>query len=319
MRNRLMTSLAIVIVLALVFVLKLYVSSYFFDALLLTVACFCAYEMSKILTKMEKYHEKWAVCVFPAVVALIMLLSAGFDAEFSLIWAILVVIAVMAFAFLITFLVGIIFKGRTKKEMRYRRIEGSLNKYSLNKAFNTLIGLVYPTFMFMFMLALNHLDDFTTTFTKAESFGGYISFVALLFAFLIPIFADTFAFLTGGLIGGKKLAPSVSPNKTISGAVGGVVWTVLLSVCVYFILNSVQSIYLVFSETGFAFWKVLLISFFGAIVSQCGDLFESLLKRQAGVKDTGRVLPGHGGMLDRCDSYTFVAPFLMLAFAIILL
>lgn len=319
MKNRLMTSLGIVLVLALAFVLKVFVSSYFFDALLLVVACFCAYEMSKLLNKMGKYHEKYIVWAMPAIMTLVILLSAGFDSEFSLVWAIMTCIGIIAVGFLAAFLVNLIFKKRTEKEMRYRRVQDTLVSYSLAKGFNTLVGLIYPSFMFLFMIVLNHLDDFSTTFSNVEAFGGKLSFVALLFAFLIPIFSDTFAFLVGGLFGGKKLAPNISPKKTISGAVGGVIFTIILSVAVYFILNSVQSLYLIFNETGFAFWQVLIISFFGSIVSQCGDLFESLLKRQAGVKDSGHILPGHGGMLDRCDSYVFVAPYLLLAFVFILI
>lgn len=319
MKNRLMTSLGIVLVLALAFVLKVFVSSYFFDALLLVVACFCAYEMSKLLNKMGKYHEKYIVWAMPAIMTLVILLSAGFDSEFSLVWAIMTCIGIIAVGFLAAFLVNLIFKKRTEKEMRYRRVQDTLVSYSLAKGFNTLVGLIYPSFMFLFMIVLNHLDDFSTTFSNVEAFGGKLSFVALLFAFLIPIFSDTFGFLVGGLFGGKKLAPNISPKKTISGAVGGVIFTIILSVAVYFILNSVQSLYLIFNETGFAFWQVLIISFFGSAVSQSGDLFESLLKRQAGVKDSGHILPGHGGMLDRCDSYVFVAPYLLLAFVFILI
>ena len=319
MKNRLLTSLAIVLVLALVFVLKIFVSDYFFDVLILAVAIFCAIEMSRLLGKMGKYHEKWIIYGFPVLITLVNLLSAGFDKEFSVIWAILLNVLLIGLAFLVEFLINIIFRNKTAKEMRYRHVQGSINSYSLSKAFNTMVGLIYPTFMLLSMIILNHIDNFSTTFTKVGEFGGQLSLVFMLLAILIPVFADTFAFLTGSLIGGKKLCPKVSPGKTISGAVGGVLFTVLLSVCLYFILNSVQSIYLIFNETGFAFWHVILISFFGSIVSICGDLFESLLKRQAGVKDTGRVLAGHGGMLDRCDSYVFVAPYLLLAVVFILI
>lgn len=319
MKNRLMTSLGIVLVLALAFVLKIYVSDYFFDALLLTVACFCAYEMSRLLTKMGKYHEKWVVYIFPAIFALVLLLSAGFDSEYSITFAILTCIGLIALAFLAVFLINIIFARKSEKEIRYRKLQKTVKTYSLDKALNTIVALVYPSFMFIFMLVLNHIDDFSTTFKNVSAFEGWLSFVALLFAFLIPIFSDTFAFLTGSVIGGKKLCPKVSPKKTISGAVGGVVFTVLLSVAIYFILNSIQTFYFVFSATGFAFWKIMLIAFFGSIVSQCGDLFESLLKRHADVKDAGRILPGHGGMLDRFDSYVFVAPFLMLSFIFVLI
>ena len=141
----------------------------------------------------------------------------------------------------------------------------------------------------------------------------------MLFAFLIPIFTDTFAYLVGGIFGGKKLCPKISPNKTISGAIGGSLACLLFSVAVYFILYSIPELKAVFVQTGFAFWQVMVISFLGSILAQIGDITESLFKRQADVKDSGRLLPGHGGMLDRCDSYMFVMPFVFIAFAIIVL
>lgn len=72
-----------------------------------------------------------------------------------------------------------------------------------------------------------------------------------------------------------------------------------------------------FASTGITVWKIAIISAVGAIVGQVGDLFESYLKRQAGVKDSGKIMPGHGGMLDRFDSHVFVAPIIFVAFCII--
>ena len=111
----------------------------------------------------------------------------------------------------------------------------------------------------------------------------------------------------------------ISPNKTISGAVGGTVWCVLLSACVYLILNSTKLFYDAFIIGGLPIWAFLLIVLFGSIIAQIGDLFESFLKRKAGLKDSGRILPGHGGMLDRIDSYIFVAPYLLIAFCLVVL
>ena len=123
----------------------------------------------------------------------------------------------------------------------------------------------------------------------------------------------------GGLLGGKKLAPSISPNKTISGAVGGFVWCVILSIALFFIFNSVPSMATMLSDAGITVWKVAIIAGIGSILGQCGDLIESYLKRQAGVKDSGKIMPGHGGLLDRFDSHILVAPLIFIAFSIIFL
>ena len=115
----------------------------------------------------------------------------------------------------------------------------------------------------------------------------------------------------------KKLAPKISPKKTISGAIGGLLWCVLLIVAVYYICHSIPSMGTILDGAGISVWKVIIIAFIGSIISQVGDLFESYLKRSAGVKDSGKLLPGHGGMLDRFDSYIFVAPYIFIAFSIL--
>jgi phosphatidate cytidylyltransferase len=171
----------------------------------------------------------------------------------------------------------------------------------------------------MFFTIINHFEDLTRSFSSISGNDGMLSFFVLLFALLIPIFTDTFAYLIGGIFGGKKLAPKISPKKTWSGAIGGVIVCTLLCSAVFFIFNSVPSIATMFSNTGIEIYKIVIIAFIGAILSECGDLFESYLKRSAGVKDSGNIMPGHGGMLDRLDSHFFVAPFIFIAFSIIFL
>jgi phosphatidate cytidylyltransferase len=105
---------------------------------------------------------------------------------------------------------------------------------------------------------------------------------------------DTFAYLTGITIGKNKLMPEVSPGKTIEGTIGGILFTILLSAFLAQIFPHVLK-----NTT----WLIL-----GGVVAATatiGDLFESLIKRQAGIKDSGNLLPGHGGFLDRFDSLTF--------------
>lgn len=118
---------------------------------------------------------------------------------------------------------------------------------------------------------------------------------------------DIGAYFVGRTFGGPKMAPRLSPNKTWSGLIGGMLSAAIVSVAV-FIWADVQSVTL---STGI----VIGLAGFAALVallSQAGDVYESSLKRRAGVKDSGTILPGHGGILDRVDGLMFAATFVAL-------
>lgn len=119
---------------------------------------------------------------------------------------------------------------------------------------------------------------------------------------------DTFAYLVGKSIGKHKLFERISPKKTIEGFVGGLLFTLLVS---FFI----SKFYIEGSDYNRYIWLTfaLIVSIFGTI----GDLIESKFKRIAGVKDSGKIMPGHGGVLDRLDSVIFVAPFVFLFYQIL--
>lgn len=314
-----MTSLGILLVLAIAFILKVYVSSYFFDALILLVLCYSCFEASKLFTKMGKFNNQILATIFPAFLMIALLLCTAYDSSIGFIYTLVIAVAMIVVFFAITFVWSIIRYHATRAEIRTRQLDKSMSvvKYSLIKALNTTVVFVYPAFLLAFLSLINHFEDMTTTFSSLVGFDGWVSFFVLLFVLLIPIFTDTFAYLMGGLFEGKKLAPKISPKKTISGAVGGLLWCVLLSVAVYYILYSIPAMNSILLGSGIEVWKIVIISFIGSIISQAGDLFESYLKRSAGVKDSGKLLPGHGGMLDRFDSYVFVAPFVFIAFSIL--
>jgi phosphatidate cytidylyltransferase len=101
--------------------------------------------------------------------------------------------------------------------------------------------------------------------------------------------ADTGAYFLGTIAGGAKLAPSISPSKTWSGLIGGMCWAAVASALMGLIFHLGESI------------SLALIGVTLAVVDQAGDLVESAAKRKAGVKDSGRLIPGHGGLLDRVD------------------
>lgn len=127
--------------------------------------------------------------------------------------------------------------------------------------------------------------------------GIYLIFIP----FILAMVSDTGAYFAGRFFGKHKLAPVVSPNKTIEGVIGGVVGTVLAMI-----------LYCLIMQFGFKlqvnYFYAVIYGLFGALAGVFGDLSFSAIKRQVGIKDYGNLIPGHGGILDRFDSMTLVAP-----------
>jgi len=128
----------------------------------------------------------------------------------------------------------------------------------------------------------------------------------LMFLFLMVWSADIGAYFVGKAIGKNKLMPNVSPGKTLEGFLGGVAFACILVVIAAYNLN----------WTNEQVITVLLVTVLITTVSVLGDLNESMFKRQAGVKDSGSILPGHGGILDRIDSLTATAPVFALCYVL---
>jgi len=130
--------------------------------------------------------------------------------------------------------------------------------------------------------------------------------VLVTFLFVVVVLTDTAAYVVGSLIGSHPLAPKVSPRKTWEGAAGGLL-AALLGVFLWHIVGKEAGI------DGLPQWGIgnsLKAAALMSVVAQIGDLTESCLKRDAGVKDSGALFPGHGGVLDRCDGFLFAAPIL---------
>lgn len=157
------------------------------------------------------------------------------------------------------------------------------------KAFGArALVLLYPNAFLFCMLAVNAMEEH--------------SLQALLLIFVTSPLSDTLAYLVGSLIGGKKLCPKISPNKTVSGAVGGLFGGAVGALVLHFIFPSVFGVR--------AEWLLfLVIGLAAAFFTEAGDLFESYIKRRAGIKDMGRLLPGHGGIMDRIDGILFCSAF----------
>jgi phosphatidate cytidylyltransferase len=157
----------------------------------------------------------------------------------------------------------------------------------------TITGALYTGGMLSFAYALRY---------HPYAVGAAAGAIVLLFPLLITWVTDTGAYFVGRAFGRRKLLSSVSPGKTLEGAIGGLLAAMLLAWA--------YDRYVMRPVAHLAFYPGAAI-LFGALVSiagQIGDLAESLLKREAGVKDSSRIIPGHGGVLDRVDSLLFTIP-----------
>jgi len=162
----------------------------------------------------------------------------------------------------------------------------------LEAAAVTVLGVLYTAGLPAFLLAVRHGG-----FERRSWAGTWLVFFPLVVTWVV----DTAAMFGGRAMGGPRLAPTVSPGKTRSGSVAGVIGG--LAVAPLFGA-------LVFPRVGLAIplWQLVAIAAVLGVVGQIGDLIESLFKREAGIKDSSHLIPGHGGVLDRLDSLYFVIP-----------
>jgi phosphatidate cytidylyltransferase len=166
---------------------------------------------------------------------------------------------------------------------KYSKNNAILNPFNIN-----FIILNIVTFCYVFFIFCNLSYEIHET--KGPVF--------FLYVISVCFFTDIGGYFFGKIIGGKKLS-KISPNKTISGTVG----SFLLSMAPLIIVLNINFLDLTLNLTNIIF--CLLIS----LISQLGDLFISFIKRKANIKDTGKILPGHGGVLDRLDGIIFAVPF----------
>lgn len=158
-------------------------------------------------------------------------------------------------------------------------------KYNVGDIAVTVFGIAYVVFLFSFIIETRNMEN-----------GAYYIWLIFISAWA----TDTFAFFIGVTIGKRKLIPAVSPNKTKEGAVGGIIGCVIAITLYGIYLNSVLPKAPVY--------HFIIIGLLCGIITQMGDLAASAVKRFAGIKDYGNIMPGHGGVLDRVDSILLVAP-----------
>jgi phosphatidate cytidylyltransferase len=163
------------------------------------------------------------------------------------------------------------------------------NEHSMNAVIYTLFGYFYIPWLFGYIITLRYTPD------------GELGLWYLMLPMLAIMASDVGAYIVGSLFGRRKLAPEISPNKTLEGSFGGLGLAVIVVTFTTYWLEAGLRLRV-------DLYDAILFSILVASAAQLGDLFESLIKRWAGVKDAGFFLPGHGGALDRLDSVLFAVP-----------
>jgi len=169
----------------------------------------------------------------------------------------------------------------------------SKGKFTVDEMFASFGGVFYVGSAFAALILLRE---------------GYLGEYLYLLAIIVPIVSDTFAYFTGVTIGKHKLIPEVSPKKTVEGSVGGILFSGIA--CIVFAVIALNC-----NGYGMSVPQYIGVFVAGcliAILSQIGDLLASLIKRRYGIKDYGKLFPGHGGVLDRLDSILITSPLILL-------
>lgn len=169
-------------------------------------------------------------------------------------------------------------------------------KLSSKDVFIGFIPILYPLVFFIFIAFTAVLDDM-------------LWITVLLSGLAAACVTDVFALFAGMLFGKHPLAPNISPKKTIEGAIGGFVFSSLAGIAIF----ACQF----FWGAEFPLWRYLISAMIGSCAGQLGDLTASSIKRETGIKDFGKIIPGHGGVLDRLDSILFTIPVAYIIFIVI--
>ena len=327
MLKRTITALVLLVLLAGFMVCGYFVSPIFVDMLILLFLAGSVYEMFKCF-KDAGYKMFVApvvlmlVAAYPVYYTMQRFVGGGSTQTSAGIQGLLIVLLASSMLALTIFT----FKPakHTQKEVDDAKEQGidleldSPNACELKDLLANVFILVYPTLFLMSAWIVSYK---------------YSALFAVLFAILVPIIgSDTFAYCFGSMIGGKKLCPKISPKKTVAGGVGGLVGGMVVSLLFWLVFELFADKYPTFIQgCGYtAFFKhdisgwqwksalvYLAIGLVCGVISELGDLAASRIKRAIGIKDYGKIFPGHGGFMDRIDSVMYCLVILLIAFSCI--
>lgn len=315
MKKRILTGAVIFLITALMIATRYY-TTYAYDAFIGFLAVVGCVEVARVLERKRDFTNIIFVGCIPAIMYVAMMIGIIYNRSW-LHFVIYLVIIILAL-FIINFLYTYLFTKNTQKEKDKYGVFESDAKYAFNKSMNSSFVFVYPALLFLALFVMNHFFEFSfVTNTEFENPTMIVLFF-IVFTFAVTMLTDTFALIVGCTLKGPKLCPTISPNKTISGAIGGFVFGILGGLLVYYLFafNNIFNDAIIIYDL--AWWKILILAGITSIVGQIGDLIASALKRSARVKDYGTLFPGHGGVMDRVDGLIFNALSVLIGMFILL-
>lgn len=299
MKIRLLTGSLYIAVLAGFFLLKIFIDDLCFDALIYLFALIGTFEMTRAMKEKITKAEKiicflFAIFTIPltAIFESDLLFSGGHGA-----------LAAGGCFFVFSLLLLILLVARHE--------ETGLE--SVGVAF---LSGVYPTVLLVLLVLCNHFvpEEGTRLYDAA-----FNSDLAILFIFVLSPFADSLAYVFGRFLKKffpKKMAPVVSPNKTVIGGIGGLVGGLVGATILYFSYTAICGVK---ESVGLWLPVYLGVGLLAAVATELGDLVESCIKRKVELKDMGKLLPGHGGILDRIDGTEFATVVVYIVFVVMYL
>ncbi len=296
--KRTLTGLLILIV-TVGFVLLRQFSELIFDAFLIVIMYGAIYEVTKAYKSSNKKVDQVLLYLYPiALVAFSIITKENYQ-----FYSILGLVALFVLYFIILVFEDAAILSENRKSVINTDGKKEVNLFETTK--NTFKIIAYPILPLSTILFLNHLNY-------------DLGYMGIIMIFAIAMLTDTCAFLFGMAFGKHKLIPEVSPKKSVEGAIGGLFGGIVGSLACFFVFYytpwfNIQEI----ASFGVLIGIFIGIGIVGSILTQMGDLIESAFKRQAGVKDLGHILPGHGGFMDRVDGLMFVSVAVYLCFSIL--
>jgi len=274
---------------------------YLFDILVGFLMISGSFEIDSLLRKMNRHPYSIVLGLYPVLsfLLLILCITSNVSCFLFLVFNILLLVVIFGLCYLF----ALCFKRNTLKFMYYVGYEKSRYKFCLDVSLNTILGLLYPTFLMTFIFLINHFLSFNPNITTNT-----IGFLGLVLLFSTTMDADTCAFIVGRLIKSKKIClEKLGPGKSWSGLVGGILGAIIAAIVVYIIFVNCGYAE-IFNDFSINFWSFLFAGLFCGMFNMAGDILASYLKRRAGVKDFSNFIPGHGGIMDRVNGLIINAP-----------
>ena len=238
--------------------------------------------------------------LYPILFACIFIFTTGEK-------ALLLVIALLLIMFAVLMAKELIVNSIKRKKGDNQLSQEELNALILNETKNTIEILIYPTTLLGFLFGINHL-------------GLNVGYVGIILTFAVTMMTDVFAYLFGSMLKGPKMAPEISPKKSISGMIFGALGGMLAAGLGYlfFVHFGYLGNVFEFVNQTHVIVAFTIMGVVGTFLTQFGDLVASAFKRKVGIKDFGSIFPGHGGFMDRFDGLMFTASliYVLLAFLI---